>query len=35
MFKFVAGIYETLILHNGNRIKPTDLFKVGKGGIKA
>lgn len=35
MFRFVASIYETLILHNGNRIRIKDLFKLNKGGIKA
>lgn len=35
MFNFVASIYETLILHNGNRIRIKDLFKLNKGGIKA
>lgn len=28
--KFVAGIYETLILHNGNKIKITQLFQISK-----
>ncbi len=27
---FVAGIYETLILHNGNKIKITQLFQISK-----
>ncbi|WP_084558559.1 ABC transporter permease [Anaerocolumna xylanovorans] len=35
LFNFVASIYETLILHNGNRIRLKDLFKLNKGGIKA
>lgn len=35
MFYFVAGIYETLILHNGNRIKVKDLFGIKKKGVKA
>lgn len=35
LFRFVASIYEVLILHNGNRIKLKDLFKLNKGGIKA
>ena len=30
LFKFVAKIYETLILHNGNKIKVTDLIKLSK-----
>lgn len=30
LFKFVAKIYEALILHNGNTIKPKDLFKLSK-----
>jgi ABC-2 type transport system permease protein len=28
--KFVAGIYETLILHNGNKIKITQLLQISK-----
>lgn len=28
--KFVAGIFEILILHNGNKIKVTELFKISK-----
>lgn len=35
MFRFVAGIYETLILHNGNRIKVKDLLGIKKKGVKA
>lgn len=35
MFSFVASIYETLILHNGNRIRLKDLFKLNRGGMKA
>jgi ABC-2 type transport system permease protein len=30
LFKFAAKIYEALILHNGNTIKPKDLFKLSK-----
>ena len=30
LFKFVATVYETLILHNGTRIKLKDLFKISK-----
>ncbi len=35
LFRFVASIYEVLILHNGNRIRIKDLFKLNRGGIKA
>lgn len=30
LFRFVAKVYETLILHNGNAIKIKDLFKISK-----
>ena len=30
LFKFVANVYETLILHNGNKIKIKDLIKLSK-----
>lgn len=30
LFMFAAKIYEALILHNGNTIKPKDLFKLSK-----
>ena len=30
LFRFVAGVYETLILHNGNTIKLKELFKISK-----
>ncbi len=30
LFKFVAKVYETLILHTGNKIKVKDLFKLSK-----
>jgi ABC-2 type transport system permease protein len=30
LFKFVAKVYETLILHNGNKIKIKDLIKLSK-----
>lgn len=30
LFKFVAKVYETLILHNGNAIKLKELFKIAK-----
>lgn len=30
LFKFVAKVYETLILHNGNAIKFKELFKISK-----
>jgi ABC-2 type transport system permease protein len=30
LFLFVARVYETLILHNGNKIKVKDLFKIAK-----
>lgn len=30
LFKFVAKVYETLILHNGNTIKIKELFKISK-----
>lgn len=30
LFKFVAKVYETLILHNGNKIKLKELIKISK-----
>lgn len=30
LLKFVAKVFETLILHNGNTIKPKELFKLSK-----
>lgn len=30
LFKFVAKVYETLILHNGNKIKVKELIKISK-----
>lgn len=30
LFKFTANVYETLILHNGNPIKPKELFKLSR-----
>ncbi|MDP4089650.1 MAG: ABC transporter permease, partial [Bacillota bacterium] len=30
LFRFVAKIYETLILHNGNKIKVKDLIKISR-----
>ncbi|MEG0775268.1 ABC transporter permease [Clostridium sp.] len=30
LFKFVARVYETLILHNGNKIKIKELLKISK-----
>ncbi len=30
LFQFVAKVFETLILHNGNTIKPKELFKLSK-----
>lgn len=30
LFRFVAKVYETLILHNGNKIKVKELFKLSK-----
>ncbi|HWT75145.1 MAG TPA: ABC transporter permease [Mobilitalea sp.] len=30
LFQFVAKVFETLILHNGNRIKMSDVFKISK-----
>ncbi|MGN0507524.1 MAG: ABC transporter permease [Lachnospiraceae bacterium] len=30
LFRFVARVYETLILHNGNRIKMKELFAISK-----
>lgn len=30
LFRFVAKVYETLILHNGNKIKLKELFKLSK-----
>ncbi|TYQ16898.1 UNVERIFIED_CONTAM: ABC-2 type transport system permease protein [Acetivibrio alkalicellulosi] len=30
LFRFVARVYETLILHNGNRIAMKELFKIAK-----
>ncbi|MDF2514246.1 MAG: ABC-type Na+ efflux pump permease component-like protein, partial [Herbinix sp.] len=30
LFKFVAAVYETLILHNGNTIKIKELMKISK-----
>lgn len=30
LFRFVAGVYETLILHNGNTIKIKELLKISK-----
>jgi ABC-2 type transport system permease protein len=30
LFQFVSKVYETLILHNGNKIKLKDLFKISK-----
>ena len=30
LFRFVAKVYETLVLHNGNKIKVKDLVKLSK-----
>lgn len=30
LFRFVAGVYETLILHNGKRIKMKELFAISR-----
>lgn len=30
LFRFVAKVYETLILHNGNKIKVSELLKISK-----